>query len=190
MSFDQMMIHFASPTVCGIKPANLFSVKEEQFSWLDFAKWRSEFAKHGIIARTVKSSGGVNLVLVYNVCWQRKILADDFVCDYLKSKGYCECSDVSKTISRLICRIKTENGFPHEIGIVLGYPVLDVAAFEKHEGQNCKYCGCWESYTDVEHARKCTCRYKNCSHVCKKWFDEGYSLSQIVEKYKNTVEAA
>ena len=94
MSFDQMMIHFASPTVCGIKPANLFSVKEEQFSWLDFVKWRSEFAKHGIIARTVKSSGGVNLVLVYNVCWQRKILADDFVCDYLKSKGYCECSDV------------------------------------------------------------------------------------------------
>ena len=62
MSFNQMMIHFASPTVCGIKPANLFSVRDEHFSCTDFAKWRKEFAKHGIIARSVKSSGGVNLV--------------------------------------------------------------------------------------------------------------------------------
>ena len=190
MSFDQMMIHFASPTVCGIKPANLFAVKEELFSWADFVKWQSELAKHGIIAQTVKSSGGVNLVLVYNVCLQKEILADDFVCDYLKSKGYYECPDVSKMISQLLSRMNEGSSFPHEIGIILGYPVLDVAAFEKHEGQNCKYCGCWESYTDVEHARKCTCRYRNCSHVCKKWFDEGYSLSQIVEKYKKTVEAA
>ena len=189
MSFDQMMIHFASPTVCGIKPANLFSVRDEHFSCIEFAKWRKEFAKHGIIARSVKSSDGVNLVLVYNVCLQREIFADDFVCDYLRSKGYYECPDVSKTISRLLCRIKAGSGFPHEIGIILGYPVPDVAAFEKHEGQGCKYCGCWESYTDVEHARNCTCRYKNCSHICKKWFDEGYSLSQIIEKYK-AVEAA
>ena len=93
MSFDQMMIHFASPTVCGIKPANLFPVRDEHFSCIEFAKWRKEFAKHGIIARSVKSSDGVNLVLVYNVCLQREIFADDFVCDYLRSKGYYECPD-------------------------------------------------------------------------------------------------
>ena len=189
MTFDQMMIHFASPTVCGIKPANMFSVRDEHFSCSAFAEWRKEFAKHGIVARSVKSSDGVNLVLVYNVCLEREIFADDFVCDYLRCKGYYECPDVSKTISRLLCRIKTGRGFPHEIGIILGYPVLDVTAFEKHEGQGCKYCGCWESYTDIEHAKNCTCRYKNCSHICKKWFDEGYSLSQIIEKYK-AVEAA
>ena len=43
--------------------------------------------------------------------------------------------------------MKNEQGFPHEIGVILGYPVEDVIEFEKHQGKNCKYCGCWKRYS-------------------------------------------
>ncbi len=191
MSFDQIVIHFASPTVCGIKPANLFSVRTKVFSASAYKKWKKLFAKHGINTIKVRSSRGSVLILVYNVSWLRELLADYSVQAYFNTKGYAVClNDVRKFIKQLMWRVKNAEKFPHEVGIILGYPVHDVIEFEKHGGRNCKYCGCWKTYSDVDNAKACQCRFRACSCMCVKWFDEGYSLSGIIEKYKKAVEAA
>ena len=39
------------------------------------------------------------------------------------------------------------------MGIFLGYPVDDVAGFINHCGNNCKACGQWKVYGDVEYAK-------------------------------------
>ncbi|MBR1639043.1 MAG: DUF3793 family protein [Treponema sp.] len=190
MNFSQTVIHFSAPTICGIKPANLFSVKAADFSIAEFRNWKEEFKKRGIVIRAVKSGENAVLLLVYNICWLRKLLADSFVSAYLRGKGYRTCPDVEKVVNHLMQRMKKSPGFPHEVGVILGYPVCDVVEFEKNEGRNCKYCGYWKSYSDVENARICQCRFKDCSCMCKKWFDEGYPLSRIIEEYKKAVHAA
>lgn len=179
-----MMIHYSSPTLCGIKPGNLFSVKTACFSRPVFKKWEREYAGLGLSVSVIEKSGITKLVLVYNRRWVQNILAESSVQTYLATKGYRTDSEVQEIIKDLTDRIKPDTLFPHEIGIILGYPVEDVIAFEKHQGQQCKYCGYWKSYSDVDKARKCQCSYKRCSGMCRKMFDAGYSVHQIIKNYK------
>ena len=190
MSFDQTVIHFSAPTICGIKPASLFSVREAFFSDAEFSRWKTELAEQNIVAEAVRPEGNAFLILVYNLCWVDKILADSCIRSYLDRKGYADCPGVAGIMERLLHRMTHATEFPHEVGVVLGYPVVDVVEFERQGGRNCKYCGCWKSYSDVEAARCSQCRFRACSCMCRKWFDEGYSLSGIIEKYKKAVEAA
>ncbi len=190
MSFDQIMIHYSAPTLCGIKPANLFSIKKTVFSKKRFKQWRMIFDTHGISTVTVKISAETVVVLVYNVSLLERILNDTLTHSYLHDKGYKNCSDLYSVVKRIIKRMKTGISFPHEVGVILGYPVEDVIAFEKNKGRECKFCGCWKAYSDVENARKCQCRYRMCSCMCKQLFDEGYTIRQIVKEYKKAVKAA
>ena len=190
MSFEQMMIHYSAPTLCGIKPGNLFFIKKEDFSRALFRKWKGVFARYGIAVVAVKNPCGGMTVLAYNVLWLENILRESSAMAYLQGKGYRSCPDVPAVISLLVCRMEKGGGFPHEVGVVLGYPVRDVIEFERQAGRNCKYCGYWKSYSDVESAKECECRYRVCSCMCKKWFDEGYSLPRIIEEYKKAVKAA
>lgn len=44
--------------------------------------------------------------------------------------------------------------FPHEIGIILGYPLMDVRDFILHNGKNYLICGYWKVYHNADLARK------------------------------------
>ena len=111
------------------------------------------------------------------------------VLSYLVEKGY-HCGGVFDFVNDFTYRLHSTQGFPHEIGVILGYPVDDVIEFENHEGQNCKYCGQWKSYTDIEKAKQCHCNYKKCCGFCESLYNKGYSLDYIVQEYKKIASAA
>lgn len=183
MNFNQMMIHFCAPTFCNIKPGNLFFVQNKIFSKSSFEEWKKDFLKLGLMIFSHKLSETSTAVLVVNVPWASKILSDAFVKEYLADKGYDE-SDIFAFLKELFSRMKRNRCFPHEVGFVLGYPVNDVIEFESHKGHDCKFCGYWKTYSDVETARRCLCEYKACMGMCEAWYGKGYTLSQIVAAYK------
>ena len=189
MSFDQIVIHSSSPTFCNIKPGNMFFVKNEVFLLDKFDVWKESFMKYGLMAFSNQLSDTSTAILLLNICWCRKILADSFVQAYLSEKGY-HTSSVFDFVEELFSRMTNNEGFPHEVGVILGYPVEDVIEFENHQGHDCKYCGCWKSYSDVENAKDCQCKYKDCRNMCDQLFEQGYSLNQIIEKYKQYTIAA
>lgn len=39
-----------------------------------------------------------------------------------------------------------KDGFPHEVGLFLGYPLDDVTGFIEQKGKNYKCCGIWKVY--------------------------------------------
>ena len=43
-----------------------------------------------------------------------------------------------------------QNEFPHEIGLLLGYPFEDVIGFIENEGRNYLYSGYWKVYKNKE----------------------------------------
>jgi hypothetical protein len=71
--------------------------------------------------------------------------------EFLGRLGY-DCESSSACIERLTERFKA--GFPHEIGIFLGYPVEDVKGFIENKGRNSKLTGYWKVYGDETDARK------------------------------------
>ena len=189
MSFNQLMIHYCAPTLCDIKPGNIFFVRNRDFSQSCFEEWKNTFLILGFMTFAIKLSKDSTAIFVCNPCWERKILGDSMVQAYLHEKGYHDCG-VTDFVKHFKIRLQTAPGFPHEIGIVLGYPVNDVIEFENHEGQNCKYCGYWKSYSDIENAKQCHCEYKNCSGLCERLYNEGYSLDFIIREYKKVAAAA
>ena len=62
-------------------------------------------------------------------------------------------------------RLCNEKVFPHEIGLLLGYPLADVKAFIATKGKNCIACGDWKAYGDEETAKCIFCKYKHCREV-------------------------
>lgn len=44
--------------------------------------------------------------------------------------------------------------FPHEIGVLLGYPVADVEGFVVNQGKNYLYSGYWKVYGNMSEAKK------------------------------------
>ena len=183
MNFNQMLIHHCAPTICNIKPGNIFFVQNRLYSKVGLEAWRKESSKLGISLFSVRISKTSRAILALNVGWAADILRDGFVKEYLEGKGYA-VADARDFVRELFCMMLRGKGFPHEVGIILGYPLADVIEFENHKGHDCKFCGCWKSYSDVENARRCLCEYKECMGVCEAWYDEGYSLSQIVTAYR------
>ncbi len=167
----------------------MFFVKKEDFDNDKFEAWKESFFKYGLMAFSAQISESSTAILVLNICWGRKILADLFVQAYLSEKGY-HTGSVFDFVEELFSRMIENEGFPHEVGVILGYPVEDVIEFENHQGHDCKYCGCWKSYSDIENAKICKNKYKHCSQMCSLLYEQGYSLKQIIEKYKENISAA
>ena len=63
----------------------------------------------------------------------------------LEPLGY-DCSDLGSCLLKLRERSRSA-GFPHEIGIFLGYPAHDVRGFIENGGKNCRFIWCWGSGT-------------------------------------------
>ena len=82
-------------------------------------------------------------------------------------------------IERLRMRLASGDGFPHEIGLFLGYPVEDVLGFIENAGQNCKCCGCWKVYCNECEAVRTFARYKKCRDIYKRLWQEGRSVLQL-----------
>lgn len=190
LNINQIFIRCCSQVLCGIKPANLFTLSTEAFSEEVFAEWKTVTEFQGLSISAFNRSSNVVMIFVYDFLWIRKILEDSFTASYLKGKGYTNVQNTTKTLDELFVRLKKNEGFPHEVGILLGYPIEDVISFEEKEGKCCKYCGYWKSYCNPEEAKKCCQKYKQCSQMCKQWFDEGYSIPQIIKKYKKIVAQA
>ena len=65
------------------------------------------------------------------------------------------------------------------MGLFLGYPPEDVAAFCRHRGRDFKVCGCWKVYCDVEGALRCFRRYRRCREALCRRLEEGKALTQL-----------
>ena len=69
------------------------------------------------------------------------------VLHFLERYGY-RSTDADEAIGPLKERLSNleGEGFPHEIGIFLGYPLGDVIGFIENAGRNFKCSGCWKVY--------------------------------------------
>ena len=161
---EDLIIKHCSPTLAGIKTANLFNCpySSRLECECDVRKLNKMFCKKGIKVLPLKFSNGKALIYIFRPSKLAVDLSDEYACKPLESQGY-HSHDAARCIRELRHRLKDSTEFPHEIGLFLGYPPEDVRGFILHKGNCCKYSGCWKVYGNEEKATKEFAKFKKCS---------------------------
>ncbi len=178
---ERFLIEHCSATLASIKAANLcnmtFSSKEELEDQISY--WSACLEPKGIRIFVLREHETRALVYVYREGLIQKELENPENAAFLKSYGY-ESTDVAYALNRLKDRVaECKEGFPHEIGVFLDYPLGDVIGFIENKGHNYKCKGCWKVYCNECEAQKTFQRYQKCRNVYLRLWKQGRSVLQL-----------
>ena len=82
-------------------------------------------------------------------------------------------------VVHLIHRLRSEEEFPHEIGLFLSYPPEDVRGFIENRAQNFKRAGLWKVYGDEARAEALFRKFKKCTQIyCERW-QSGSNMDEL-----------
>lgn len=179
---EEGLIRHCSPTLAALKTAALFTVARtfgNEFSET-LGRWNVRLLKKGVVMIKLCERNGRALIYVFRVNRLAGELARPRIRSFLAENGYDIGSrGVSGALSSLRSRLAEEGGFPHEIGVFLGYPIDDVIGFIRNNGRNCKISGCWKVYCDERAAQKTFARFRKCEDVYMRLWRCGRSVLQL-----------
>ncbi len=175
---EETLIRHCSPTLAGLKTGNIFSS--------DFENKESLYSEIRNLNHILKAKGLRVLPLRYQnkraliYLYRPAKLKADFqcceVCQILKEQGYKNANQ-NQCLAELISRLRTEEAFPHEIGLFLGYPPEDVSGFIRKEP--CRCTGYWKVYHNQKEALKTFAKYRKCTEVYLEEYRNGTSLEKL-----------
>ena len=176
---EETIIRCCAPTLAAIKTGSLFSCpfesREEMTASLRAIN--ASLLPKGVCAMPLRYEGGKALIYLYRPAMLKEDLQDPVAADILKDAGY-PAGSASGRIAWLIRRLRESVSFPHEIGLFLGYPAVDVRGFIK-QGE-CKCTGLWKVYeSDAEQAQRTFARCRHCTKAYLQRNREGWSLSRL-----------
>ena len=181
-SFERAIVWHCAPTLAGIKPASLLSLSTRQFPDLpEITGWYDRMLrKRGLRFLPLCRCRRGALLLVYRADRLDRALRDPRARKMLRETGYPVEQGLDALLRHLTLRLEQADGFPHEVGLFLGYPPEDVEGFLSDvDGTGCKLCGVWKVYHDVEGARQTFARYRTCRDTLWARLEEGTTLRQL-----------
>lgn len=178
---DHLLATHCAPALAGIKPASLVSCQRSRFPQLPqlLEEYRRAFAPKDIHFQILCTCSERYLLLVYRQTMLEDCLAGEEAARLLEQFGYRREEPLEEKLDRLARRAAGQGGFPHEIGLFLGYPVEDVKGFIRYGGAGCKLCGCWKVYGDVEHAASQFARIARVCRACVRRVEQGETLFEV-----------
>ena len=179
-NFEKSMAYHLAPAMLGIKPACLMSMEKNKDGLEENVElFNSRAYTKGMKLTVLCECKSRKLLFLYNEKLLSDRLADNRVRKLLESFGYDSRMTLEQQLERLSGRISASEDFPHEIGLFLGYPLGDVIGFIKNAGQNCKCVGCWKVYCNECEAVKAFARFKKCTSVYVRLWNQGRSVRQL-----------
>lgn len=184
-SLEKMLAFHAAPTLLGIKSANLFAYSKNLSGAdgiLDYINQFNFIAKQkGLRVKILCECHQRALILAYRPTILEKKLAENERQSLLESYGYSKAYTLEDKLNILGKRIEQSDGFPHEIGVFLDYPIGDVVGFIENSGQNFKFCGYWKVYENEEQAKKTFENYTKCRVLLCNKLKQGLDLYQALK---------
>jgi len=74
-------------------------------------------------------------------------------------------------------------GFPHEIGLLLGYPAKDVTGFIENKGKNFLYIGYWKVYSDLPECKRVFQAYNHAREHIIHMVSRGMKIDAILRMH-------
>lgn len=140
------------------------------------------FDNMDIAYHRLSCSEGKCLVLFYRPEELRRYLQQTQVQNLMREYGYTDMN-VQQMLLRLSERVRNFTGrgigFPHEIGIFLGYPLEDVKGFIENNGKKYLMIGYWKVYSNPVGARMVFKQYDRAKYCAVNEFLTGKSIREI-----------
>jgi len=172
---EKFLIEHCSPTLASLKTANLFNYTygndQELYGYL--REMNRQLSEKGLKVTILRKYAHSALVYVYR---EKKLQADlekPGVRGFMMQYGYTQNPTANQAVAMLRKRFAEGNGFPHEIGLFLGYPLGDVIGYIENAGRNSKCSGCWKVYCNECEAMKMFAKFDKCKDVYRRLFHEG-----------------
>ena len=168
-----------APVIMGIKVSNLLCIKIEDEVLVERILHGTRIAFY-CLGRQDKRV----VYLLFRSPEFEEYLNEERTQQLLSRYGYSRLSfddileKLQKSYSEYTVR-KTK--FPHELGILLGYPIEDVEGFIKNKGENYLYAGYWKVYRDVEEKKLLFDAYESAKEGLLLLVAHGYSMRSIIE---------
>ena len=176
---ESALIAYGSPTLARLKAGSLFAVPCEHAALKEeMRRLNAILAPRGVRVTVLQSTAGRTLVYLYREQALREALNCPDARKLLEVYGYRDFT-IHAALRMLRTRMEASSGFPHEIGVFLGYPLEDVIGFIRNGGRNCLCSGCWKAYVNEREARRTFARLHKCRAVYARLFSEGYSLTRL-----------
>ena len=175
-----------APLISGLKVSNLLIISAE-----DEALVRVILRRSGISFFRLLRTGEKVTFLLFRKNPLEAYLKQQEVETMLVEAGYAELSlgNILSTFQIRYAHYMSAGGrFPHEMGLLLGYPAEDVKGFVENEGKNFLYSGYWKVYADVEEKRRLFQKFENAKETVIQLLSYGVGIQDILDIYKDENE--
>ena len=175
-----------APLISGLKVSNLLIISAE-----DEALVRVILRRSGISFFRLLRTGEKVTFLLFRKNPLEAYLKQQEVEAMLAEAGYAELSlgNILSTFQKRYAHYMSAGGrFPHEMGLLLGYPAEDVRGFVENEGKNFLYSGYWKVYADVEEKRRLFQKFENAKETVIQLLSYGVGIQEILDIYKDENE--
>ncbi|HIR04711.1 MAG TPA: DUF3793 family protein [Candidatus Copromonas faecavium] len=175
---EKQVVLQCAPLLTGIKLSNLLNVrtdqKEEVFRL---------FAGTAVSCRVLYEFDGRMSLLLYREDRMRAHLERSDVRRMLDGFGYAGMG-IKETLLLLSIRYQEHmdglRAFPHEIGLLLGYPPVDVAGFMENNGERFLYSGYWKVYGNLAETLKVFEQYDRAREYVIHMAGSGRAIREIL----------
>ena len=142
-----------APVLAGVKPSNIVILGEGDAA----DEIREILVSADICCDLFYEGDGKQMWLFYRKSLIEEVLREEENRDFLKKYGYTDfrLENVMRKVHMHFLDYKLgKQEFPHDIGVILGYPLADVKGFIENKGRNFLYSGYWKVYEDAPRAKE------------------------------------
>ena len=170
-----------APVISGLKISNLLITALTNETFII-----NLFKNSDIDVLKLASSKDKVFFLVYRKDPLKEYLSSNDVNKLLIEYGY-ESDELSYVLHEFSLRynfcLNNFTPFPHELGLILGYPVEDVIKFVKYKGKNYLHVGYWKVYEDPKTKLELFEKFDSATEAFSKLVGRGVSINHIVKSY-------
>ena len=175
--FGFRVVTQCAPVLKGVKISNLITMKPG--GW---RKIRAYLKKSRIICIPLYADAEKEVLFLYRYEQLERHLKNREVREFLRGCGY-ESFEVASVLVHLRRRYRLYAGiskeFPHELGVLLGYPVGDVQGFIDNRGENSLTSRYWKVYQNPKEAERIFDLYDRVKEQALKEIMCGRTLSHV-----------
>lgn len=166
-----------APVLKGIKVSNLITVPPGTWNQI-----RLYLRKSRVICVSLYADANKEVLFLYRYEMLEQLLKQNKIRQFLQQYGY-QTGHIGDILIRLRRRYQRYAGigdeFPHELGVLLEYPVEDVEGFISNRGQNSLMARYWKVYHDQVYAERMFRLYDEAREKALEEILKGYPLDQV-----------